>query len=456
MMQVTRTAGSRTAYVLGAGFSYAVSELMPMTDRLGAAVAEELGLRGSVQVPDFAQSGITFETWMSWLAEQQPYQSEAEHHEDLALYSLFTHALATVLDGFEQGVLADGLPSWLHTFVDLVHWQRDDILTFNYDTLLETALEAQLRVDTKGRVHAGSVVAGFPSSKALMFNDGRGHIEERDTFALYKLHGSVDWFAVSGDRSAATLDRFATSDFANLGVREMAIEGRDVFLVPPTSTKSGYFDNPKTRYIWRKARAALQDADRVVLMGYSLPLTDAAMARMLWSVLPMGSQEIVIVNPFPEDVRSHLKALGVREDRIRHVAGVAEFVAAELEARSADVARALSSALPERPVIVAWSEHEAGAITSATFDTVSGTLYLAVDALDQSRRGILHPAAVSLDANTRRTKSVGELLEMGRPSRIVAQYGDQSWVVGGRFEDPTADDEEWVVLAPSGRTERQR
>lgn len=394
---------------------------------------------------------------MSWLSERQPYQDEEDYYEDQARFAAFTRTLAQVLEESETAAIRSGVPSWVHEFISILHWSRSDTLTLNYDTLIETALDEGLTFDAKGRVRSGSVVTSFPRNEAVMFGDGRGLIEERDTFALHKLHGSVDWFAVAGDRTGATLDRFATREHRNPMLREIAVGGRDVFLVPPTSSKTGYFDNPKTRFIWRRSKEALHNADRVVLMGYSLPLTDTALARMLWMTLASGKQEIVVVNPNAEDVRSRLVALGVDRERITQFTGlscVEAFVTQEIDAHARSVASEFIAMTSDKPVAVGWSTNFMGAIVNADFDSDSSTLHLTLDALDAPLGTIEHPVNETPSVSARKTMTVGQLRQLGTPLKIVAHHDEQQWTVAARLPD-LRDAPDWILLVPAGTMMRR-
>jgi hypothetical protein len=58
--------------LLGAGFSRAASSHMPLTDELGDAVVRALDLAEDARTPERFTSG-SFETWLSHLADEQPF-----------------------------------------------------------------------------------------------------------------------------------------------------------------------------------------------------------------------------------------------------------------------------------------------------------------------------------------------------------------------------------------------
>jgi len=111
--------------------------------------------------------------------------------------------------------------------------------------------------------------------------------------------------------------------------------------VPPLATKSDYYDVSVTRDDWLTARSSLQAARRVVLMGYSAPLTDLTVAALLGNYAD-PDVPCIVVDIYPHDIVGRLHDLGIHkaspfggEDPIR------EFVEQYEEAASRSVAESL-------------------------------------------------------------------------------------------------------------------
>jgi hypothetical protein len=49
---------------------------------------------------------------------------------------------------------------------------------------------------------------------------------------------------------------------------------RDAFIVPPVLTKNALSEQPVLGLVWSRAYEVLEEADHVVFIGYSMPLTD--------------------------------------------------------------------------------------------------------------------------------------------------------------------------------------
>ncbi len=52
------------------------------------------------------------------------------------------------------------------------------------------------------------------------------------------------------------------------------------FIVPPILTKTDLNEQPILQLIWTRAYELLQQADQVIFIGYSLPVTDIAAAQL--------------------------------------------------------------------------------------------------------------------------------------------------------------------------------
>jgi hypothetical protein len=107
---------------------------------------------------------------------------------------------------------------------------------------------------------------------------------------LLKLHGSVNWW-YSGAPSFAGESLFDSGVTPGWSIEaadnadalfEDALE-KVPFIVPPTNTKSVFFRNEAIRAQWRVAAKALEAAETIYLLGYSLPDGDNLVRTFLAS-----------------------------------------------------------------------------------------------------------------------------------------------------------------------------
>jgi hypothetical protein len=345
--------------ILGAGFSHAASEHMPLQKELGQSVLDRLRADGnrdehverlSTQLEralsddDTASDSPGFESWLARLAEDQPYLSQRENLERRALFSQVSEVMWEVMVERQAAVLTPGEdedPSlepkeWLYDIVSLFHQRGSTVITLNYDNLVEHGAAssflwgASTTPWTESRaVRVDDLFDGLPpflppmervDEVAVSLNEFQPRPRPRPaptvpTFRLLKLHGSLSWFWIPNDPSGVTL---AAWNVAELGrglkdkeARRRDLPGREPFLVPPTTSKASYFETTVTRELWRRAYEALAVAKRVVLVGYSLPAADSTFLGLLADTIVGREIEVVVVNPVPDLLKEQLVRLGV-------------------------------------------------------------------------------------------------------------------------------------------------
>jgi hypothetical protein len=350
-----------SVYLLGAGFSRAAIPSMPLTKDIGQAITSRLAsTEPNLQLPNLEKVG--FETWMSWLAVRQPFQSESDFFESQRIFSIVQEEVSSAVQEAELAQIDAAKPQWLYEITELWHARRATVMTLNYDTVVEEALSRIVVTD-----EGGDVV--FPRDTTQYFPDGLtgfggGPAAAHGTFKLFKMHGSIDWYWVPGDISGASMlkEGFRPLDSAaEQYSRRARIGGRDIFIVPPVQSKSAYLVNPVSRFVWRSGIKALNEADEVALIGYSLPLEDSGIASMLQQSLTSNrAARVTVVDRQAKQVGQRLLQLGLRPDQIDVIAGdraVSNFVRDEATKASrwlASEVAMLGKKSPSAPVGISW------------------------------------------------------------------------------------------------------
>src|SRR5262249_6182799 len=130
--------------------------------------------------------------------------------------------------------------------------------------------------------------------------------------------------------------------------------------------------NPVIREIWQQAAAALRSADRVVILGYSLPPADLTFAGMLTDSLRSSSATLTIVDMRGRDVEERLINLGFPAARIEVFdPGAAQPVPAfasrwrdETSNQLLQRLRGHSTANTDDPMMIVWSKDAYAAVTA--------------------------------------------------------------------------------------------
>lgn len=457
--------------IIGAGFSHAISQTMPVTDQLGQDAIARADLEDDPRVPSQPFGpGFTFETWLSLLAEDQPYLSETRVKANEALFYQVRDAMYYVLVTAEQSVVGAAAPGWLYDLLSVFHHRQPTVLSFNYDTLLETAVRSHSLGSTSGqKVDVTDVLFDLPPLPPRQL--GSGVIQS--TFRLLKLHGSLDWWSVPDDWTGATLNRVESgSTFGNLAVlqddaRRRFLPGRAPFIVPPTSTKSHYFKNPIIRELWSSAYSALRGASKIALVGYSLPEADLVTLGMLESAVRRRTPEFLIVNPHPEGPRQRLIGLGVNAEQISILDGancVADFSEQKVTEASVDVLAGIGALDADKcadtALLVSWATHPLMAGPSTRRVEKVTTLENGMVELTIDRKAPLVTATEArFDAEGKpsgdRVASLRDLILAARGGgRLLVASGEglvRVPIVGTWYElRETGASHRWLSFAPAG------
>lgn len=326
--------------LFGAGFSRAISHEMPITVDLGKELRrKDSDPKELAHIPKI-KTGADLERWLSRIAEPQPFLDDVANAQGQVDFIVATRIIRSVLVSRQEIVTKQNMPEWLGKLARFLHTTRSDVITFNYDTLLEQALCRILTEDLGGH-YSAPVQPEFHGDRMplLHTNPRRGHFQQthvqEPSIRLIKLHGSVDAWWVPGDQTGATIGTFRPLPWGHderpeQWDPELQPAGREPFIIPPVSSKSPFYRNPITRHLWRDAAQSLTQ-ERVSVVGYSVPMTDLTTASMLEYTLgrlgrSASVKQIDVVDPYPESVLESLSALGVESSRIRQFSSVPEWV----------------------------------------------------------------------------------------------------------------------------------
>lgn len=392
---------------------------MPLTDELGSMVLERLASDGA-EPRERPYNGHRFESWLSRLAEPQPDLTHVENLRNRELFQRVSEAVREVVLECQLKVLRGEPEWWLQRLVGVLHYSNSTALTFNYDTLVESAIECGwLGDDEHHLVHADDALRDMPPLAQPRPGGLAWPSPRASTFRLIKLHGSIDTFWVPGDETGSSIRRWSSGAAwgrpveASSKLRRQVLFGREPFIVPPAAAKSAFYQNPLTRELWRAAADTIEESDEVALVGYSLPMTDLVASGMLAERLARNDAKVIVVNPDPGPVRAALVELGIEDQRISEVGGAdacAQYVAALEESFTPELHWPEAS---ELPVVVGRRSHREFPVLALAGETSPGTVTLRAGEREE------HPNLPATGPTLRDVLAGGENIQ-----RLRVEYND--------------------------------
>lgn len=449
---------SGDVFVLGAGFSRAAYRGMPLTDDLGRLVLDRMtdtDLR--LGRPNFSAGGLTFESWLSWLGEEQPFDDPESALTRRALFVRLQNMIADALDEVELRALDEPPARWLYPLVQLFQLGVATVITFNYDRTVEFNLPERI-TDAAGEfIQRDDIVVPFYSQLGTMFGDGRPSPRDVAAFDYLKLHGSVDWWVLPDDVNGTSLEQGGRTAELTRAERNMRSTRRR-FIVPPTAQKSGYYRSQITHFLWQQPAAALTTADRVAVLGYSLPLTDNAAASMLSGTVARTSARVDIVNPDADNVLANIAAVGCEPARLHTWDGmscIADYVDHRSDEIARQFARRLTSLIrPSDNLAFAWSTAQRAQVDYVRLENDDRDLVLGTRAVSDQ---ILFRRGTSVPGHESAPRALtGTDLPPGfdRVERVFLEAEQYRWPAVGTVSRAVVegpDDDDWVTFYPIGR-----
>jgi len=290
--------------ILGSGFSKAIFCNMPIVKELAQYLEQEKAL----QQDPYDKLVDDPELLLSYLSLNQPWKEPPKALEDEALFARVQKDLAEFITDCEDHAFKNSIPDWAKRLVEYLHSDKISVITFNYDTVLERIVYKikQQKGKSEGKWPREFHLYGLPLS-VIWSREGATLMGIGvETFHLIKLHGSINWFysgvegfpgeqvyyrpIVSDSPREDVRKHPPTAEYENIRLRKDKIS----LIIPPVAEKSFFYGNLTVRTLWTDARRALEEAEEIFCVGYSLPSTDLTTKLFLRSVA--RPKKVIIVN----------------------------------------------------------------------------------------------------------------------------------------------------------------
>ena len=297
-------------FLLGAGFSKAISDQMPLLREF----SEQIKTTVPDLEPPHSILSNDLEVWLSYLSQPHPWLREQENLRNRALALDIAQKIKYVLSERERTAISNTCPNWASNLACYWHQHRSSVITLNYDTLVErTATEC---IAIQESVMPEDLYP-VPFTLSTARNASVWGRQSQDSFTLFKLHGSVNWYYSGASESTGEVLYYSsvygwTSDFDKEVESESAVNDKVPLIVPPTTEKSGFFQHESLRNMWTQAAQSIRSGIRIFVIGYSLPMTDLAVRLFLLEGGSSATQrmELFVVNPQACVVKRYRELLG--------------------------------------------------------------------------------------------------------------------------------------------------
>ncbi|MEP6757453.1 MAG: ankyrin repeat domain-containing protein [Chthonomonadales bacterium] len=259
---------------------------------------------------------IDVELLFSRLSENTPFDDSLGNSEKLNAARQLV--LRSIVDKLRATIVDDEAVDKLSSLAEKIIAESVDVITFNYDEVLDEAIARSSVQNDWNPTPSGSLENG---RETIEWNPQFGygflarlsHLAKGDYFPSYsltptnilKLHGSLNWRREIGDIPRLALSQVVVRPKWHMNKRQAngsdVMDGQlhdDPIIVPPTMSKSGFHDYPVIQQVWKNAYSVLQQADRIIFVGYSLPLSDTTTAFLFREALASNDNlpEIQVVD----------------------------------------------------------------------------------------------------------------------------------------------------------------
>lgn len=156
-----------------------------------------------------------------------------------------------------------------------------DIISLNYDTLLDNALASIVAHD--------KIDYGFASNKSFL------HVKNH--FRLFKLHGSLNWGSCPLCKSISIFNNDIAHELDNkYECKECSYSNLEPVIITPTLLKDYNFI--EIHNVWNSAFKVITKCNVIVFIGYSLNPADIAIIHLLKRAISVGNklEKIVVID----------------------------------------------------------------------------------------------------------------------------------------------------------------
>ena len=265
-----------------AGYRVSI-ELENIEDLFSLAAASRDNLSNDIRVAIAATLDYCLNTQRSKKLQSTTLINNDKFHR----YSIFTQ-------GYSSPQIS--VPSYEYYIGSLIGWfgseaviGKNTFISFNYDTLVEDSLSS-LGVDFSYGLKLQNTIVNETASALRLRDDAE--------IKVLKLHGSINWARTRQSRKLSLFGSYS----------DVRTHGLIPEIVPPTWRK---IFGEQLNDVWTEALVALESATRIIILGFSMPVTDLHFKYLLAAGLQdnLSLRQIVAVNPDKDAIEQRLSEI---------------------------------------------------------------------------------------------------------------------------------------------------
>lgn len=264
-------------------------------------------------------------TTLLYLKAVDSTRGSAAHLAFLRQLNLLHRVLKTTTDPLPTGPRSLLYRLFRHELLRLDQPEHLTIITFNYDLMVERALDEL-------QAHNTNTVFSYPSCYQLPTGTKMANVRGGKPFSatgvphagvsVLKLHGSLNWQSTHNSReptpaalfnprrSLTVLNSSEVAESLTWKQGARTVHMKPVIL-PPVTGKRGLL-HQSLAPVWTAAGTALSEADRLVIFGYSCPPLDFEAKMLLGErVQPTQLKELIVIDPAPAVAGRFIPLCGV-------------------------------------------------------------------------------------------------------------------------------------------------
>jgi hypothetical protein len=315
---------ARSVYVLGAGFSHNFNrDMFPLVRNFLKTAKANFRYVPEQQHTELAfliykyfhnDESSDIERVLSFLSTPSlEHRTTRREHRSILYDELVEIIVGVLSDASKSEAESQEVRKTYDRFAAHLSSKETTVITFNYDLLIDNLLMQTgqwHRYDGYG-VNIPMVDDAMPTPRHTFIRQPTPRLTLANV-SLLKLHGSINWGTPTIHDHTETIYQIPVGEGISMDDFVVQTDLGSPFtlyfkpvIIPPILDKTFWLRHPAFKVLWNMAMEAIDDADSITFIGYSLPVTDFMAEFMFRQAINLRSSEtrILVVDPNASGLR---------------------------------------------------------------------------------------------------------------------------------------------------------